>query len=351
MTTIVHTTPGLLPLAALTTFGASAKPATTSPIGLFGTGLKYAVAVLLRHDVPVRLWRGETEYEFYLRPLDLRGTEFRQVAMRQRRGLLARWTSRTLPFTTQLGRNWSLWQAYRELYANTLDESGSTDALASGDPLPKMAHDRTIVAVGPSDDYAAEHARRGETFLPSAGKPWDGTTSVLVDKQPSSHVYWRGMRAMDLPQERPAMFRWCVMTPLELTEDRTIKYAFQASAAVARHVLTSDDEHLVREVISAPENRWESTLDWDYSGVVPSETFRAVVAKRRARGSYVSLGAGAYWDRYAPGGASDASVHWAARAATLLRRSRWSDAAEIMRANATDLADALEAWATAHQED
>jgi hypothetical protein len=47
MTSLVFRTPGVLDLRALTTFGMSSKPNSTSPIGIFGTGLKYAVAVMV----------------------------------------------------------------------------------------------------------------------------------------------------------------------------------------------------------------------------------------------------------------------------------------------------------------
>ena len=55
---IVHSTPGLIDLRAFTTFGVNSKPNSKNPIGYFGTGLKYAVAVLARHKCPVTVWIG-----------------------------------------------------------------------------------------------------------------------------------------------------------------------------------------------------------------------------------------------------------------------------------------------------
>jgi hypothetical protein len=104
--------------------GANVK-VVDNPIGQFGTGLKYAVAVILRHGGTVRLFIETEEYEFYVHEKDFRGKELQTVRMRKRHGTLARWmSSRQLPFTLNYGRNWELWQAYRELESNARDERG-----------------------------------------------------------------------------------------------------------------------------------------------------------------------------------------------------------------------------------
>ena len=52
---VVHVTKGKLDLRSLSTFGLNAKPNTTNPIGYFGTGMKYAIAVLLRKHVSIEM--------------------------------------------------------------------------------------------------------------------------------------------------------------------------------------------------------------------------------------------------------------------------------------------------------
>ena len=51
MATVHFITPTDLPLDAFTTFGVNHKPNTDSPIGYFGTGLKYVVAIVARQKV------------------------------------------------------------------------------------------------------------------------------------------------------------------------------------------------------------------------------------------------------------------------------------------------------------
>ena len=60
-----------------------------------------------------------------------------------------------LPFTTELGKNWEVWQAYRELHSNTLDESGViTD---------KKVHNDTVIEVEGSA-IEKEYADRASIF-------------------------------------------------------------------------------------------------------------------------------------------------------------------------------------------
>ena len=126
---VVFTTPGLIPLEAFTTFGVNAKPNSTNPFGYFGTGLKYAIAVCLRNGCKVVLWRGDIKYTFYVSTKDFRGKDFDFVRMKKEtRNFAGLWASSytQLPFTLELGKNWELWQAFRELETNTRDENGWT---------------------------------------------------------------------------------------------------------------------------------------------------------------------------------------------------------------------------------
>ena len=121
---IIHETIGLIDSRAFTTFGINAKPSTNSPIGYFGTGLKYAIAVLVREGLKVTVWIGTEPHEFYCEPSNFRGKDFSLIRMRRQRGVTRKWMATDLPFTTELGKNWKLWMALRELHSNTLDENG-----------------------------------------------------------------------------------------------------------------------------------------------------------------------------------------------------------------------------------
>ena len=99
------------------TFGVSVKNGS-NPIGMFGTGLKYAIAVLLREGRHISITSAGREYAFDVVEKNIRDKAFN----------ICRCNGKDLPFTTELGKTWELWQAYRELYSNCLDEGGELGA-------------------------------------------------------------------------------------------------------------------------------------------------------------------------------------------------------------------------------
>lgn len=211
-------TPGAFPLDAFTTFGTNVKPNTTTPIGHFGTGLKYAVAITLRLGGNVTLFTGGAEYGFYLERKEFRGKTFNRVRMRSRKLLpLTKWRSVQLPFTTELGKDWKAWQAYRELASNTMDENGWVQ-------LPALDHERnahgitpehSILEIESNDIYDAQT----EAFLPP-DRPivWEDS-EIEIRSGGSKHMFFRGIRVQDL--RYPSRFTYNWKTGVQLSEDRT----------------------------------------------------------------------------------------------------------------------------------
>jgi hypothetical protein len=255
MTCVVHDTPGHIDLRAFMTFGVNAKPGARSPIGFFGTGLKYAVAVLCREGCNVTVWVGDEPHVFYTDKVDFRGKEFLQLRMKRKRGVTARWMSQELPFTTELGKNWKIWMALRELHSNTLDENGvsylSADDVASG-----LEGSTRIVVSG--DAYVTAFAELDKIFLKEAtdAPGYD----IVRHPGPSKVAYYRGLRAHDL--ERESLYTWDLRAEQTLTEDRTLKYGFMVEYYVRHHVMASKDKILIKTCLEADENTLEGSVNW-----------------------------------------------------------------------------------------
>jgi hypothetical protein len=340
----VFETPGLIDVRSFTVFGANSKPNTTNPIGFFGTGLKYAIAVLVREGIKVRLFIGDVEYEFYSKEIDFRGKTFADIKMRKRKGLLSKWKYESLPFTTELGKNWKLWQAFRELATNTWDEKGNI-CTWPGDVEKVMSvyggPDKTIFVIE-GEQFAEEYVRRGDHFLmESVGKPWDASgPRVEVIKRPSKYVYWRGMRVYDLPDEQHSLYTYNVLAPVELTEDRTVKYPHSVMDAIAAHVVSSEDMQLIQTAIKAPEKTLEKRLDYEYIGKVPSATFIAEAQEyKRTVTNFAGTSLGQYFARYdpAPRKPSNPFLSWEERAAEHIDNDNWESAVTVMSAHRKEL--------------
>lgn len=273
---VVFTTPGLIDIRAFTTFGVNAKPNTANPIGYFGTGLKYAVAVLVRLGCQPRVMIGRDVYTFYVKETKFRDKDIRLIRMKRQKWSLLRATHHDLPFTTELGKNWKVWQAFRELESNTRDENGATcleDDGATVEPQPDVT--KIIVA---NEEFVQAYFDRDTVFLPGALTKREATDRVQIFERPSKAIYYRGLRVADL--EKPTLHTYNFLSPVDLTEDRTIKYQFSVRAELARHVVTSHDPKFIEQVLVCDDDKWEHGLEFDYQSEVPSDEFREVMARR-----------------------------------------------------------------------
>jgi hypothetical protein len=277
MTSVVFSTPGLIPIEAFTMFGVNAKPNSTNPFGFFGTGLKIAIAVCIRMGQEVVIWRGKDKYTFFLKQTDFRDKEFGYVRMKKETPslsdrLLGRPSYHSLPFTTELGKTWELWQAFREFQTNTMDEGGNTFIVNPGYHPPEP--EKSFVVVTGSkfvDEYHDRHRNFLEDGLTERSES-SGALQVL-DK-PSNHVYYRGVRVMDLKEE--AKYTYNFLRHIELTEDRTAKYPFLLEAWICEHIMTSEDEDFVEDVVGSRSRGYERSLGYRYTDTRPSATFISV---------------------------------------------------------------------------
>lgn len=295
--TVVHKTLGLLDIRAVTTFGLNTKPATTNPIGHFGTGFKYAIAVLARHGIDVQIFIGTTEFYFDSVDSEFRDKTFKIVRMRRRTGFLAKWDVKELAFTTELGKNWKLWQAYRELASNTIDEMGTT--FIEDDPSAQYAapNPRHTTIYINSQEYADVHRDRDKIFLPDGLTERAGDATIQVMQAPSNYLYFRGLRVLDL--EKPSLLTYNVLSEVELTEDRTVKSEWEIQHRITAFLSKSKDPALIHHLLNAKEEHWESTLPFDTNWETPSQEFLDILRKRNAKTAYTSVPlTGAYLPRF-----------------------------------------------------
>lgn len=278
---VVFRTPGHIPIEAFTMVGVNSKPSTTNPIGFFGTGLKYAIAVLLREGCKVTLFIGQTEYLFEVKTEDFRGKEFQFVYLKKRKPGLLNWNKPVkLPFTLEYGKTWEIWQAYRELHSNTLDENGEimdTDIIG-----PDNDHSLIIVE---GEKFLQAYYDRYKTFLPDGMRVRNSTDVIQVIDKPSAHIYYRGMRVYDFPDEKQSKFTYNFLGYVTLTEDRTAKHPFWLEKEIAEYLSQSDDKSWIQEVVRSSSDFWEHKLDFRYASTPPAPTFRSVARMPYARGT------------------------------------------------------------------
>lgn len=260
MDTVSFQSPGLIDPLCITTIGVSVKE-HENPIGFFGTGLKYAIAIVLRNGGEVTIWRGLDPLRFGTKAVAVRGKSVDVVTM----------NGQELGFTTDLGKHWKVWQAFREIHCNTLDEKGES---SFGAKAPTA--DTTTVHVM-LREFAECFSNIGDYILQT--KPIYGGPIVAFHPGPTSGVFYRTIRVADGICDKPFYFTPNMLERVELTEDRTAKDAWNLYHHIARAVLTSNDERFIERWLTCAEGYAEHSFDLDWPSIQGSDAFLAVVAR------------------------------------------------------------------------
>jgi hypothetical protein len=259
---------GLIELDAIRIQGISVKE-TTNAFGQFGTGIKYGLSVFLREGCDVTLIRGGELFEFTKRQIEVRGKNFDAIYMNDEQ----------LAFTTQMGKLWEPWQAYREFYCNCRDEGGEIEYVENGTKMhfPDSATQTIFIVKGAAADRV--WAEQDSIILRS--KPSEVIGKVEVHLGETEYVYYRGVRAMKL--QTKADYTYNILEYLDLTEDRNIRYSFQAEALISRAVPQSTWEDYLARVLTADKS-WEAKIDYDNAlHSTPSKQFMDVCTELRQR--------------------------------------------------------------------
>ena len=264
---VVFRNEGLIDIRAIKTFGVNSKE-TTNPIGYFGTGLKYAIAVLLRTDHDVVIYRGKQRYEFGLLETKIRVDDFKIITM----------NGEELAFTTELGRGWSVENAFRELYCNCIDEKGKVHRGGVRLTLGEEGHTNVIVQ---GAQFSALFAKRHEIVF--TGEPIKDFGDVQIirrsDADDEGHfMYYRGVKCRKLRYQ--PTFVYSIVGKLTLTEDRTLKYSFEADRYIADMLFTCDDEEIILEVLQDKDS-YEQHIDFSFAFATPSKRFLDCIERIR----------------------------------------------------------------------
>lgn len=248
---------GELDLRAVTTMGVSVKE--EGSIGYFGTGLKYAIATLLRTGHDVNLWIAGRAIPIEARAESIRGKEFQVVYVD---GVSA-------GFTTELGKNWKVWQAYRELACNAMDEG----AHYIGPFLAGVWGTVIRIGDGEIDDAHRDHGNIFCHKRPVIAELTAAIYRVEVRHGETKSVYYRGVRVLEL--DKPAMYTYNLLHDTALTEDRTMASPFSFYRILGEVVANCENEPIISKTVRARDDWAESGMDFGsvVSGDPVSEVF------------------------------------------------------------------------------
>lgn len=204
---------GELDVNGLRLMGASTKR-DQAKIGFFGTGNKYALAVLLRAGAQVVIFSGERRVAVEVRDASMRGQQFQEILI----------DGAATGLTTSMGPKWEVWMAVREFLCNSLDEGGSVVAEQAA-PIGQQGKTRILVSL----DVLHPVRLNWDRYFRLNAKP-----GLLPKVDSKTRVYRRGILIHE--SDSVSSFDYeCPSVPI--TEDRNAR-----GPDVMMHVMAAVDE-------------------------------------------------------------------------------------------------------------
>lgn len=265
-----------LPLEAISIMGLNAK-SKEDAIGRFGTGLKYAISVILRELGAITIYRNGIPYEFSARDINVRGKDFQIVTM----------NGEDLPFTLEYGKQWEPWMAYRELYSNTKDEDGEVLFVADAYDGDYLSNWETVIIV---QGEVADLMEESSKDLVLEGEPFykvEGFQGLEIYNGDTEYLYYQGLRAYKLPKR--SAYTYNLLGHATLTEDRSLGHEYESYVRVVRAILQGTDQEYIERIVTTKDT-WESSIGkiW-FDGVTIEDTFMKVVHPLAARDALVGV--------------------------------------------------------------
>lgn len=268
---IVHYTPTELDMRALTVHGLSAK-VKDNAIGKFGTGLKYALAVLARESQSVTIITAGAKFKLHCRAGEFRGKGYDQLSLRETYSVNGKFRTRNhlLPFTVEFGQNWDTQMAFREIESNTHDESGLTEIVYKwSDRMNQMIEEsrdgKATFIIIEGDDYHNHYCCRHEVFLNTRearlAHSDDSVEIWAFDEEDdcAEVCYYRGINAGKLEGDRRSVFTYNIKAECQLSEERRISQ-WMMGWYIRYAIAHCDDASVIERFLTAPDGTLEAEM-------------------------------------------------------------------------------------------
>lgn len=261
---------GEVPVNAFKLLGASSKRNDNTKIGYFGTGLKYALAVLLREGIDFKIFSGNQEVK-----IGTRKTKFLDQTV-----TVITVNGEKTSITIEAGIDWETWFAIREIYSNNLDEAGTMKLVAN----PTAEKGFTKIYVNRNEklkdltDNWANYFSNTRQVLSNGG----GGTLLQKNDIATLTVFRRGIRAYVSKQE--SAFDYDI-SKLKINESRVAEHDFEARQRCAEVLASCTNadalNHFLhtQNIIEKDTNFWTYLFD-DTFGVFSDTWFEVLKDKR-----------------------------------------------------------------------
>lgn len=260
MKSVHFITPTKLSLLDITSMGDSIKRNNANTIGVFDSGLKYSIALMMRADVDISIKvKGNSEndltyiqdfhFSTYTETDHKRSKELIQVeenVIYTKASCLDITSTHKTGFAKALGHNWELWMSLREVYSNMLDEGG----YYIEDELTQDIEEGTVITL--KFNYDSEF-----------GEVWDNKhlyinedtprfelgsgVQVLNNAEQWLRIYKQNILVFE-DKEVPSRYAYNVVFG-EIDERRILSNLYSVEGSIIEAMRSTKNEEFLREII------------------------------------------------------------------------------------------------------
>jgi len=245
---------GEIDINAFRLIGASSKRNDLTKIGYFGSGLKYAIAYLLRNNISFKCFSGINEIVFSTKSKNFRDQKIDVISINEIETSM----------TTGMGIDWSSFGMIREIYCNSIDEGNEViETVEETEIAPEK--DKTIFFIQSNEkiekimsnwsDYFSNDRQDLIYYDEDGNKLYTGGINKLI--------YRKGIQCSYFPSLK-SLFHYD-MKWIEINESRTIKNEFDFQWNLKIWFQKIKDKKIINKILNNILNSWEAKLDWESS--------------------------------------------------------------------------------------
>lgn len=246
-------TPTIISRLDISSMGDSSKRGDDSTIGQFDSGLKYAIALLLRDKVNMSIKTYDNDgilntYNFSTSVKKCNNTNKEKELIDINYNDYSEDVSGIIEtgFALQMGYNWSTWMALRELYSNMIDEKGVISDLQEDIAVSYG----TIITLEFDENTEFFNVWQNKHLYINEQEPVfkiSNSIEVLKNDENYLRIYKQNILVYE-DKDKPSRFAWNIKFG-EIDERRILSNLYYVEQNINHAIQTTDNEEFLRTII------------------------------------------------------------------------------------------------------
>jgi hypothetical protein len=249
-------TPTKLSILDISSMGDSSKRGDDTTIGQFDSGLKYAIALLLRDNVKIKIDihnNGELENTFTFGQKNIEdsqtGKDKNLITIFDINGV-----ETVTGFAFNLGYNWKNWMSYREIMSNVLDEKGFAYDSTQWKQFPDSIEyngTNTVITLDFDENSEFFEVWQNRHLYMNFEKPLfkvSNSVECLENKENYLRIYKQNILVYE-DKDRPSRFAWNIKFG-DIDERRILNNVYSVEQSISLAIQDTDNEEFLRTIIT-----------------------------------------------------------------------------------------------------